>query len=120
MIPNTHSNQLVRLNDLLNSIKRVYASAFYQSAKEYIRVTSYRAEDEKMAVIIQRFVGRSHENRNYPDISGVAKSYNFYPLAPQKTADGIASIALGLGKWVVDGGDTVRFCPKYPTDIIQF
>jgi CheY-like chemotaxis protein len=120
MIPNTHTNPLVRLNDLLNSIKRVYASTFYQSAKEYIRVTSYRAEDEKMAVIIQRLIGRSHENRYYPDIAGVAKSYNFYPLAPQKLTDGIAAIALGLGKWVVDGGDTVRFCPKYPSDIVQF
>lgn len=120
MIPNTHTNPLVRLNDLLNSIKRVYASTFYQSAKDYIRVTSYRAEDEKMAVIIQKLIGRLHENRYYPDISGVAKSYNFYPLAPQKLTDGIASIALGLGKWVVDGGETVRFCPKYPSDIIQF
>jgi hypothetical protein len=120
MIPNTHTNKQIRLNDLLNSIKRVYASTFYQSAREYIRVASYRSDDEKMAVIIQRLVGKSHENRYYPDISGVAKSYNFYPLPPQKTADGIASVALGLGKWVVDGGNTIRFCPKYPNDNIQF
>jgi CheY-like chemotaxis protein len=120
MIPNAHANLLVRLNELLNSIKRVYASTFYQSAKEYIRVTSYHFEEEKMAVIIQSLVGKEHENRYYPDISGVAKSYNFYPMAPQKSSDGIASVALGLGEWVVDGGNTVRFCPKYPKDIGQF
>lgn len=120
MIPNIHSNSLIRLNDLLNSIKRVYASTFYKSAKNYIKVTSYRLEEEKMAVIIQRMVGNTHHNRFYPDFSGVAKSYNFYPIAPQKSTDGIISVALGLGKTVVDGGNTVRFCPKYPTDLIQF
>jgi hypothetical protein len=73
-----------------------------------------------MGVIVQCLVGKQHENRFYPDISGVAKSYNFYPLAPQTSSDGTASIALGLGKWVVDGGNTVRFCPRYPHDIAQF
>lgn len=120
MIPNSHVNPLVRLNDLLNSVKRVYASAFYQSAKEYIRITSYRLEEEKMAVIIQKMAGSTHGTRFYPDFAGVAKSYNFYPLPPQKTTDGIISVALGLGKMVVDGGNSVRFCPKYPTDLIQF
>lgn len=120
MIPNRHQNPLVRLNELLNSIKRVYASTFYQAAKEYIRVTSYRLEEEKMAVIVQRLAGNVHENRYYPDISGVAKSYNFYPIAPQKSSDGVVAVALGLGKTVVDGGNTVRFCPKYPADIMQF
>lgn len=120
MIPNLHPNPLVRLNDLLNSIKRVYASTFYQSAKEYIHVTSYRLEEEKMAVIVQRLIGKTHESRFYPDISGVAKSYNFYPMPPQKSSDGTVSAALGLGKWVVDGGNAVHFCPKYPTDIAQF
>jgi CheY-like chemotaxis protein len=120
MIPNNHPNPLIRLNDLLNSIKRVYASVFYQSAKEYIRVTSYRLEEEKMAVIVQKLIGTRHANRFYPDISGVAKSYNFYPMPEQKQSDGIVAVALGLGKTVVDGGNTVRFCPKYPTDLIQF
>lgn len=120
MIPNKHHNPLIRLNDLLNTIKRVYASTFYQGAKDYIKITSYRLEEEKMAVIIQRLVGLVHENRFYPDISGVAKSYNFYPHPPQKQSDGIVSVALGLGKTVVDGGNTVRFCPKYPTDLMQF
>ncbi len=120
MLPNNQQNPLVRLNDLLNTIKRVYASTFYQSAKDYIKITSYRLEEEKMAVIIQKMIGSAHDNRFYPDFSGVAKSYNFYPVAPQKSTDGIVSVALGLGKTVVEGGNTVRFCPKYPTDLIQF
>ena len=120
MLPNNQTNPLIRLNDLLNTIKRVYASTFYQAAKNYIKITSYRLEEEKMAVIIQKMVGNKHDNRYYPNFSGVAKSYNFYPLAPQKSTDGVVSVALGLGKWVVDGGLTVRFCPKYPNDLIQF
>ncbi len=120
MLPNNQVNPLVRLNDLLSTIKRVYASTFYQAAKNYIKLTSYRLEEEKMAVIVQKMVGSKHENRYYPAFSGVAKSYNFYPLPPQKPSDGIVSAALGLGKWVVDGGITVRFCPKYPNDLIQF
>lgn len=120
MLPNNHSNPLVRLDNLLTTIKRVYASTFFKRAKEYIKVTSYRLEEEKMAVIIQKMVGTKHENRFYPDFSGVAKSYNFYPTSPQKSSDGIVDVALGLGKTVVDGGNTIRFCPKYPTDLIQF
>lgn len=120
MIPNSHHNPLIRLNDLLNSIKKVYASTFYQAAKNYIKMTNYRLEEEKMAVIIQKIVGKPHENRFYPDFAGVAKSYNFYPMAPQKPTDGIVSVGLGLGRIVVDGGNTARFCPKFPTDMMQF
>ena len=120
MIPNNHSNSLIRLDQLLNAIKKVYASTFYQGAKDYIKLTSYRSEEEKMAVIIQRMIGNEHENRYYPNFSGVARSYNFYPIHPQKSTDGIVNVALGLGKMVVDGGSSVRFCPKYPTDLIQF
>ncbi len=120
MLPNNQSNPLIRLNDLLSTIKRVYASTFYQAPKNYIKITSYRLEEEKMAVIVQKMVGSKHDNRFYPHFSGVAKSYNFYPLPPQKSIDGVVSVALGLGKWVVDGGLTVRFCSKYPTDLIQF
>ncbi|MEW6511823.1 MAG: PEP/pyruvate-binding domain-containing protein [Bacteroidota bacterium] len=120
MLPNNHPNPLVRLNDLLTAIKRVFASTFYQSAKDYIKVTSYRLEEEKMAVIIQKMVGTPHGSRFYPDFSGVARSHNFYPHPPQKSSDGIVSLALGLGKTVVDGGNTIRFCPKYPNDLIQF
>jgi CheY-like chemotaxis protein len=120
MIPNNNANPFGRLSELITSIKRVYASTFYQSAKDYIKVTSYRLEEEKMAVIIQKMVGVPHDNRFYPDFSGVAKSYNFYPIEPQQSFDGIVSAALGLGKTIVDGGLTVRFCPKYPNHLLQF
>jgi hypothetical protein len=85
-----------------------------------MKVTSYRLEEEKMAVIIQQLVGATHEERFYPDFAGVAKSFNFYPVPPQKSLDGIALVALGLGKTVVDGGNCVRFCPKYPRHLLQF
>lgn len=120
MIPNNAPNIKVRLKELLNSIKRVYASTFYRKAKDYMKATSYRLEEEKMAVIIQQMVGSEHQGRFYPEFSGVAKSYNFYPVPPQKSSDGIALVALGLGKTVVDGGNTVRFCPKYPRHLLQF
>ena len=120
MIPNNQHNPLAKLNDLINTIKRVYASTFYQRAKDYIKITSYRLEEEKMAVLIQKMIGITRGNKFYPDFSGVGKSYNFYPLPPQKSSDGIVSLALGLGKTVVEGGNTIRFCPKYPTDLIQF
>ncbi len=120
MIPNDRPDPFIRLGQLVNTIKRVYASTFYQSAKDYIKVTAYRLEEEKMAVIIQQMVGAPHGTRFYPDFSGVAKSYNFYPVAPQKPLDGIVSVGLGLGKIVVEGGMTVRFCPKYPNHLPRF
>ncbi|MDP2302104.1 MAG: PEP/pyruvate-binding domain-containing protein [Ignavibacteria bacterium] len=120
MIPNNNPDINVRLNELLQSIKCVYASTFFQKAKDYMKATTYRLEEEKMAIVIQTMVGAAHKDRFYPDFAGVAKSYNFYPIAPQKAADGIAMVALGLGKTVVDGGNSVRFCPKYPRHLLQF
>ena len=120
MIPNDHRDPFVRLGQLVTTIKRVYASTFYQCAKDYFKVTDYRLEEEKMAVIVQKMVGEQHGTRFYPDFAGVAKSYNFYPVPPQKQLDGIVSVALGLGKTIVDGGITVRFCPKYPNHLLQF
>lgn len=120
MIPNNDPDPKIRLEELLIAIKSVYASQFLVSAKDYMKATSYRLEEEKMAVIIQRLVGTAHEERFYPDFAGVAKSYNFYPIPPQKSADGIAYVALGLGQTVVEGGETVRFCPKYPKHLLQF
>lgn len=120
MIPNNNPNRQVRLKELLDSIKRVYASTFYQGPRDYMKATSYRLEEEKMAVIVQRMVGSFRNGRFYPDFAGVAKSYNFYPVPPQKASDGIVSLALGLGKTVVEGGNTVRFCPKYPRHLMQF
>jgi len=119
-LPNKNKNLQIRLDELLDAIKRVYASTFYQSAKSYINVTSYRLEEEKMAVIIQKMVGSAHQDRFYPDFSGVAKSYNFYPIPPQKSDDGTIAVALGLGKTIVDGGNTVRFSPSLPNHLPQF
>ncbi len=120
MIPNRHPDPFVRLGQLVTAVKRVYASTFYQGAKQYFRITDYQLEEEKMSVIIQKMVGTEHGARFYPDFAGVAKSYNYYPIAPQKAQDGIVSVALGLGKTIVDGGVTVRFCPRYPNHLLQF
>jgi hypothetical protein len=110
----------VRLNELLDSIKLVYASTYARVAKDYMKATPYRLEEEKMAVIIQRLVGSQHHERFYPEFAGVAKSYNFYPVPPQKSEDGIVQAALGLGYTVVEGRNSVRFCPKYPRHLLQF
>ncbi|MBS4034613.1 MAG: histidine kinase [Ignavibacterium sp.] len=120
MIPNSNPDIEKRLDELLQSIKSVYSSTFHRKAKDYMKATDYRLEEEKMAVIVQRLVGASHNGKFYPNFAGVAKSYNFYPVPPQKSTDGIALIALGLGKTVVEGGNTVRFCPKYPKHLMQF
>ena len=120
MIPNNNSDPAIRLKELLESIKLVYASTFAKKAKDYMKATPYRLEEEKMAVIIQRMVGTSHNNRFYPEFAGVAKSYNFYPVPPQKSEDGIVQVALGLGFTVVEGRNSVRFCPKFPRHLLQF
>jgi CheY-like chemotaxis protein len=120
MIPNNDPDTDVRLSELLRSIKLVFASTFSKRAKDYMKATSYRLEEEKMAVIIQRMVGARHHDRFYPAFAGVAKSYNFYPVPPQKSTDGIVQVALGLGKTVVDGGNSVRFSPRYPRHLLQF
>jgi CheY-like chemotaxis protein len=109
-----------RLDQLVRAIVRVYASTFSRMAKEYIRATPYRLEEEKMAVIVQRICGRAHGTRFYPDFSGVARSHNFYPTPPLTTDDGIAAIALGLGRSVVTEGNCLRFCPRYPQHLVQF
>ncbi len=119
MIPNNDYDVDVRLDELIQTVKLVYASTFLSKAKDYLKATSYRLEEEKMAVIIQKLVGMAHEERFYPEISGVANSYNFYPIPPQESEDGISSIALGLGKTVVEGGNTVHFCPKYPKHLMH-
>jgi CheY-like chemotaxis protein len=120
MIPNNNPDPAVRLRELLLSIKLVYASTFLSKAKDYMKATAYRLQEEKMAVIIQRMVGARHNDRFYPAFAGVAKSYNFYPVPPQDSMDGIVHVALGLGKMVVEGGNSVRFCPRYPRHLLQF
>ncbi len=120
MVPNNHRDLEVRLQELIVAIKRVYASTFSHHAKAYVSQTPYRLEEEKMAVIIQKMVGRTHRNNFYPDFSGVARSHNYYPIKPMVSDDGIASVALGLGAMVVEGGATVRFCPRYPRHLLHF
>lgn len=120
MLPNGHDEPGARLVELLTAIKQVYASTFYHAAREYIKVTALRVEDEKMAVIVQKMVGSRHGLRFYPEIAGVARSYNFYPTGPQKPDEGIVSVALGLGRTIVEGGVTVRFSPRYPDHLQQF
>ncbi|MGA7992886.1 MAG: PEP/pyruvate-binding domain-containing protein [Thermoanaerobaculia bacterium] len=109
-----------RLERLVLAIKRVYASTFSVRAKSHLRATPYRLEEEKMAVILQRIVGARHGERFYPDFAGVARSINFYPAAPMTAADGIAAVALGFGKAVVEGERCVRFSPRAPHQILHF
>jgi CheY-like chemotaxis protein len=114
MLPNNHPDAGVRLRQLEATVKQVYASTFSSHAKSYLEATLYRLEEEKMAVIIQKVVGATHDERFYPEISGVARSYNFYPTQPMTAEDGVAVVALGLGRTVVKGERAHTFCPRYP------
>src|SRR5580698_6754007 len=120
MLANRHPDLLIRLEQLMEAIKRVYASTFSSHAKAYVRATPYRLEEEKMAVILQQVVGAIHGERFYPDFSGVVRSHNFYPVPPMNCSDGIAAVALGLGRAVVEGGKCLTFCPRYPRNLMQF
>ena len=120
MLGNRQASLQARFDDLSEAIKRVYASTFSQHAKAYVRATPYRLEEEKMAVVLQQVVGTAHGSRFYPDFSGVVRSHNFYPVEPMTFSDGIAAVALGLGRTVVDGGKCLSFCPRYPRNLLQF
>jgi Pyruvate phosphate dikinase, AMP/ATP-binding domain len=115
LLPNESWETDFRFQDVCNAVKYVYASTFFEKARTYIKSTPKNISDEKMAVIIQEVVGRKHETYFYPAISGVAKSYNYYPSSGCKQEDGIVYLALGLGKAIVDGGSTYGFCPERPT-----
>ena len=120
MIPNNHSNLSERLAQLALVIKLVYASTYCENARAYVKSSFHRTEDEKMGVIIQQLTGKVYRDYFYPAISGVAQSYNYYPISYMKPEDGLAHIALGLGKIVVEGGIALRFSPKYPQFLPQF
>ena len=107
------------LRTLSDAIKAVYASVFYRDSKAYMTATSNLIDQEKMAIVLQDVVGNRYNDRFYPTISGVARSLNFYPIGNEKAEDGIANIALGLGKYIVDGGQTLRFSPRHPHNILQ-
>ncbi|MBW2052780.1 MAG: hypothetical protein JRI85_11165 [Deltaproteobacteria bacterium] len=114
ILPNDHLDLNKRLGHLIKAIKLVYASTYFQGPKAFAKRLGHRTEEEKMAVIIQQLVGEKYGNSFYPAISGVAQSLNYYPVRPMKLEDGVATIALGLGKTIAEGGKALRFCPKYP------
>jgi hypothetical protein len=114
LIPNNHPDIRVRHQQLETAIKLVYASIFTESAMSYFDAVNYKIEEEKMAVIIQEVVGHQYNDHYYPSISGVAQSYNFYPVSYMEPEDGFAVSAVGLGMYVVGGEKAYRFCPKYP------
>ncbi len=114
MIPNNQFSVDQRFRALVEAIKFVYASTFFRGARNYLRATGRRWTDEKMAVIIQEVIGSRFGERFYPQLSGVARSYNFYPTGHAKPDDGVVSLALGLGKTIVDGGVSWAYSPSYP------
>ena len=119
MIPNNDGNAEMRHEQLCNTVKRVYASTYHRNPKAYMQSLPHRLEEEKMAVVIQQVVGRRHDQYLYPDFAGVGRSLNFYPMPGLTAEDGVVSVALGLGKTVVEGGRAVRFCPVCPRKPIQ-
>jgi hypothetical protein len=119
MVPNDHPDLESRVSQLVNAIKLVYASTYFQSPKAFSRRVGQRTEEEKMAVIIQQLVGERYNTYFYPAISGVAQSYNYYPFSKMQPEEGIATIAMGLGKTVMEGEKALRFSPKYPQILPQ-
>ncbi|MHC1702448.1 MAG: PEP/pyruvate-binding domain-containing protein [Tenuifilaceae bacterium] len=119
MIPNLHDNEHQMLEILGQAIKCVYASVYYKESKAYMQATQNVIDEERMAIVLQEVVGSAYGHKFYPTISGVARSLNFYPIDPEKPKDGIASVALGLGKHVVEGKPSLRFSPKYPKKLFQ-
>ena len=118
MIPLVENrDQMLRM--LGKAIKSVYASVFYSGSRTYIQTTGNLLSEEKMAVVVQSICGSEHDGLYYPMLSGVARSVNFYPIGNEKAEDGIVDLAFGLGKTVVDGGNSLRFSPKYPKKILQ-
>ena len=118
MIPYVE-DKYAMLQMLACAIKGVYASVYYKDSKAYMTATSNVIDQEKMAVILQEVVGKQYDKRFYPNFSGVLRSLNYYPIGDEKAEDGIASLALGLGKYIVDGGQTLRVSPYHPHQVLQ-
>lgn len=114
MLPNNQFDVDERCRKLFEAVKLIYASAFFKAPKDYMKATGHDIRDEKMAVIIQEVIGRKHDERFYPDISGVARSYNYYPMGRSKPEDGVVDLAVGLGKTIVDGGQCWTYSPADP------
>jgi len=118
MVPRT-SDRDTTLDLLRGAIKAVYASVFYRDSKDYLTATQNLIDQEKMAIVLQEVIGTTYGDHFYPTLSGVARSLNFYPIGNERAEDGIANVALGLGKYIVDGGVTLRFSPQHPHHILQ-
>lgn len=118
MVP-CHEDRYERLRMLSDAIKGVYASVFYRAGKDYMTATSNVIDQEKMAVIIQEVVGEDHDGLYFPSFSGVGRSLNYYPLGDEQPEDGVAEVAVGLGKHIVDGGLSLRFSPLHPAHVLQ-
>ncbi len=114
LIPNNHADIKVRYQQLETAIKLVYASIFTESAQAYFDAVNYKIEEEKMAVVIQEVIGHNYNDKYYPSVSGVAQSYNYYPISYMNPEDGFSVAAVGLGMYVVGGENSFRFCPLYP------
>jgi hypothetical protein len=120
MLPNNHPDFDARLNHLETAVKLVYASAYLERSRRYLEAIGHDLTEARMAVLVQEVAGHRYGRYFYPAISGVAQSHNYYPVFQMKPEDGVATIALGLGKQVVEGGDAVRFCPRHPQVLPQF
>ncbi|MCK5136254.1 MAG: phosphoenolpyruvate synthase [Bacteroidales bacterium] len=119
MIPLNREDRARTMELLTSAIKSVYASVYFRESKAYIEATSNVIDEEKMGIVLQEVCGTRHGNSYYPTLSGVARSINFYPIAPEKPEDGIAKVAFGLGKYIMDGGISLRFSPSYPKKVLQ-
>lgn len=118
MIP-YDEDKYCRLEMLSNAIKSVYASVYFRGSKDYMTATSNVIDQEKMAVILQEVVGKQYGTRFYPNVSGVARSINYYPIGDEQAEEGTVSLAMGLGKYIVDGGTALRVCPYHPNQVMQ-
>ncbi len=119
MLPNMAPDPRIRLEALSRAIRLIYASVYFQGVRSYMKASSLRIEEEKMAVIVQRLVGYRYGPRFYPNFSGVAQSLNYYPMGKLKIVDGLATVALGLGQTIVGGRRALRFSPKHPRILPQ-
>ncbi len=120
MVPNNHPDFAIRYNQLITAVKLVYASTWFREPRTFLSGTAYRIRKDQMAVIVQQLVGNRHNAYFYPDISGIAQSHNFYPVAPLKTEDGVAHMVMGFGRGIHEGEPTLRFSPAYPRVLPQF
>jgi hypothetical protein len=119
MVPYNPESKTQMLVMVTEAVKAVYASVFFHDSKTYMTATKNVIDEEKMAIVLQEICGNAYQNRYYPSFSGVARSLNYYPIGSEKSEDGIVNIALGLGKFIMDGGQSLRFSPAFPNNVLQ-